>query len=49
MEALLLGLSTGTSENQHIESLQNAVGEIEASARTENGWIVRVSLTNEGK
>lgn len=32
-----------------IVSLQNNVGEIEASARTGNGWIARIGLINEAK
>jgi hypothetical protein len=44
----IIGIDPST-ENLRIISLQNAVGEIKASARTENGWLVRVGLTNEGK
>ena len=36
-----------SNENLQIVSLQHTVGEIEASARTENGWIVRIGLVNE--
>jgi hypothetical protein len=38
-----------SNENLQIVSLRDAVGGIEASARTENGWIVRVGLVNEKK
>ena len=38
-----------SAERLQMEALHNAVGEIEASTRTENGWLVRVGLTNERK
>lgn len=38
-----------STENLRIISLQNKVREIDASTRTENGWLVRVGLVNEGR
>jgi hypothetical protein len=44
----IIGIDPSTEDIQ-IVSLQNAVREIKASSRTENGWLVRVGLINEGK
>jgi hypothetical protein len=48
LKDFIIGIDPST-ENLRIISLQNAVGEIETSTRTDNGWLVRVGLINEDK